>query len=84
MAKLIKSESGKQYALVINKKQLDLIKILVGHVSGSINDYPGRVDVELYETLIEGTDIMGWTAVFERLETDRTFIMKKEFIDRKE
>ena len=82
MAKLIKGD--KQYALVINKKQLDLLKTLVGHVAGGIDDYPSRFDVTLYEALKEGTDISGWTSCFEKQEGLAGFRMKQEFIDREE
>jgi len=82
MAKLIKGD--KQYALVISKKQLELIKILVGHVSGLGQDYPDRFDVTLYEALKEGTDISGWTSCFEKQEGLAGFRMKQEFIDREE
>ena len=83
MAKLIKGD--KQYALVINKKQLDLLKTLVGHVAGGIDDYPSRFDVTLYEALKKGTDIQGWLSVFEKTKNDiLAFKMTQEFIDREE
>ena len=82
MAKLIKGD--KQYALVINKKQLDLLKVLVGHVSGSVSEYPDRFDCTLHKALSGATAISGWESVFERVRNLAPFKMKQEFIDREE
>ena len=82
MAKLIKGD--KRYALVISKKQLEFIKVLVGHTCGSCDEFPKRFDIELYEALKTGTDISGWTHCFEKQEGLAGFRIKQEFIDREE